>query len=89
MPTTTIPPILQGGNGVEVSSSTTAIEGAFHVVTATATITDPSPHQGAHFTVLVRNGTATVGGTGYGTAGNLIYRVYHSGAWASYRYAAS
>jgi hypothetical protein len=34
--------------------------------------------------VLVRNGTATVGGTEYGIAGTQIYRIFHSGAWASY-----
>jgi len=34
--------------------------------------------------VFVRNGTATVGGTGYSTAGTVINRIYHSGAWANY-----
>ena len=39
--------------------------------------------------VFVRNGTATVGGTGYSTAGTIIHRIYHSGAWANYVYQVS
>lgn len=89
MPATTIPPVLLSGNGIEVTGNVTATAGALHIATATATISDPAPSQGAWFAVLVRSGTATIGATPYSTAGNLIYRVYHSGAWASYRYAAS
>lgn len=67
-----------------VSSNTTAaIDGVYHV-TASATFTDPSPTEGKGYTVFVRNGTATIGGTPYATAGTIIKRVYHSGAWASY-----
>jgi hypothetical protein len=33
---------------------------------------------------LVRNGTATIGGTAYSTAGTEVIRVYHSGAWTNY-----
>lgn len=67
-----------------VSSNTTAAnDGVYHVV-ASATFTDPSPTEGKGYTVIVRNGTATVGGTGYAVAGIQIRRIYHSGAWANY-----
>ncbi len=51
---------------------------------ASATVTDPSPSEGKGYTVVVRNGTATIGGTGYSTAGSQIRRLFHSGAWATY-----
>lgn len=73
-------------NAIEVTGNTTATNDAFYTVTATATITDPTPAQGKGFTVFVRNGTATVGGTAYATAGTIIRRIFHSGAWASYVY---
>jgi hypothetical protein len=57
-----------------------------YIAVATLTVTDPSPSEGASFRVLVRNGTATVGGTAYSTAGTVIERVFHSGAWANYSY---
>ena len=69
---------------VVVSANQAAVNNTvFHVV-ATATLTDPTPVEGRGFVVFVRNGTATVGGTGYSTAGTIIYRLYHSGAWANY-----
>jgi hypothetical protein len=67
-----------------VSSSLTAVNDTFYINVTSATYTDPSPVEGKGFTVLVRNGTATIGGTGYSTAGRLIYRIFHSGAWATY-----
>lgn len=67
-----------------VSGNVTATPHADHIVVATATITDPTPTEGEGFSVFVRNGTATVGGTAYATAGTEIRRVYHSGAWANY-----
>lgn len=63
------------------SSSFTARNGAVFHVTATATVTDPTPAEGQGFDVLVINGTATVGGIAYSTAGTFIRRRYHSGAW--------
>lgn len=69
---------------VVVSANATATNDSIIHVVATATITDPSPVEGIGFTVLVRNGTATVGGTGYATAGTIIKRTFHSGAWANY-----
>ena len=54
-----------------------------YIVTANATVTDPTGAQGQGFTVYVRAGTVTVGGVAYGLAGTTIRRVYHSGAWAS------
>jgi hypothetical protein len=84
-------------NGLNVTALQTRVIGAsgtatlnrLHVNVATATYTDPTPSEGAFFEVLVVNGTATVGGTAYSTAGNRIVRVFHSGAWTNYRYAAS
>lgn len=70
----------------EVTGNITATNDAFYTVTATATITDPTPVQGKGFTVIVRNGTATVGGTAYATVGTIIRRIFHSGAWANYTY---
>lgn len=69
---------------IVVSSNTTAVLDGVYTVVATATFTDPTPAEGKGFMVFVRNGTATIGGTGYSTAGSVIYRIYHSGAWANY-----
>jgi hypothetical protein len=66
------------------SANFTAANGCDYIATATLTVTDPTPSEGAAFRVLVRNGTATVGGTAYSVAGTVIERVYHSGAWANY-----
>jgi hypothetical protein len=68
------------------SANFTAANGGSYVTVNNATVTDPTPSEGANFSVLVRNGTATVGGTAYSTAGSLIRRIYHSGAWQSYEY---
>lgn len=67
-----------------INSNVTAANDAFYTVVASATFTDPSPTEGKGYTVFVRNGTATIGGTGYSTAGAVIRRIYHSGAWATY-----
>jgi len=66
------------------SANFSAVNGQTYHTTATLTVTDPTPAEGAGFEVLVRNGTATVGGTAYAVAGTVIRRVYHSGAWANY-----
>ncbi len=66
------------------SSNFTAANDGLYVVVASATVTDPSPTEGKGFTVIVRNGTATIGGTGYSTAGSQIRRLFHSGGWATY-----
>ena len=73
---------------IVVNSNTTAANDQLYHVVASATFTDPTPAEGKGYVVFVRNGTATVGGTGYSTAGNLIRRVYHSGSWANYLYTA-
>lgn len=67
-----------------VSANQTADLNKYYINTASATYTDPTPTEGKGFTVFVRNGTATVGGSAYAVAGTTIYRVYHSGAWANY-----
>lgn len=63
-----------------------AVHGSY-IATATLTVTDPTPQSGHGFEVLVRNGTATVGGVAYATPGTYLKRVYHSGAWVTYVYA--
>jgi hypothetical protein len=81
--TTDIPP-------VEVKSANfTAANKGDYIATATLTVTDPTPSEGAAFRVFVRNGTATVGGTAYSVAGTVIERVYHSGSWANYPYSSA
>jgi hypothetical protein len=70
---------------VEVSGNITALIDGDYINTATATYTDPTiPVQGKGFTVTVRNGTATVGGTAYGVTGTVIKRIFHSGSYANY-----
>ncbi len=66
------------------SSNFTAANNGFYVTTATCTVADPTPAEGQGFSVVIRNGTTTIGGTAYATAGVLVRRIYHSGAWASY-----
>jgi hypothetical protein len=73
-----------GGGSIVVSSNTTAVNDGVYTVVASATFTDPSPVEGKGFTVFIRNGTGTVGGTGYSVAGTEIRRVFHSGSWANY-----
>jgi hypothetical protein len=69
---------------IVVSSNTTAVIDGAYTLVASATFTDPSPVEGKGFSVLIRNGTATIGGTGYSTVGTTVWRVFHSGAWANY-----
>jgi len=68
----------------EVTGNLTAALSTQYINTANATYTDPSPTQAKGYQVYVRNGTATIGGVGYSVAGSVIWRVYHSGAWATY-----
>jgi hypothetical protein len=69
---------------IVVSSNTTAVIDGAYTLVASATFTDPTPVEGKGFSVLIRNGTATIGGTGYNTAGTTVWRVFHSGSWANY-----
>ena len=82
-----VTPALLGGSiaaySTVKSGDFTAAVGSQYLTTATCTVTDPTPSEGAGFVVQVRNGTATVGGTAYATAGTRISRSYHSGAWTS------
>ena len=75
---------LKQDESIVVSSNTTAVNDAVYTVVASATFTDPSPVEGKGFTVFIRNGTGTVGGTGYSIAGTKITRIFHSGSWANY-----
>lgn len=65
----------------EVTGSLTAAIDKYYINTASATYTDPTGVQGKGFIVLVRAGTATIGGTAYTTG--IIYRYYNSGAWSN------
>lgn len=69
---------------IVVNADLTAVLDRTYNVVASAIFTDPTPIEGKGFIVFVRNGTATVGGVGYSTAGTVIRRIYHSGAWANY-----
>lgn len=69
---------------IVVNADLTAVLDRTYNVVASAIFTDPTPTEGKGFIVFVRNGTATVGGVGYSTAGTVIRRIYHSGAWANY-----
>ena len=64
------------------SGNFTASLGREYLIVASCTVTDPSPTEGRGFQVIVRNGTATVGGTAY-AAGVKVRRYYHSGAWGN------
>ena len=66
---------------IVVSSNTTAANDSTYHVVASAVFTDPTSVEGKGYMVLVRNGTATVGGVAYGQVGTIIYRIFHSGAW--------
>lgn len=68
------------------TGNTTAGTQTFHIITSSLTLTDPTPSAGAFFEVFIRNGTATVGGVAYSTAGTRLMRIYHSGSWTTYRY---
>jgi hypothetical protein len=77
--------ITGSGGYTVVSSNLTAVNDTNYTVVANATFTDPSPTEGKGYIVYVRNGTATIGGTGY-AVGSLVFRVFHSGAWSSREY---
>jgi hypothetical protein len=70
---------------IVVSTNTTAANDSDYTLVASATFTDPTPAEGKGYSVLIRNGTATIGGSTYNTVGQLIWRVYHSGSWATYQ----
>jgi hypothetical protein len=71
---------------IVVAGNITAVNDGNYTNVASATYTDPSPVEGKGFRVMVRNGTATVGGTAYSTPGTVILRIFHSGSWANYVY---
>lgn len=69
---------------IVVNANITAENNKVYHVVANATFTDPTPVEGRGYVVFVRNGTATIGGNPFSTAGNFIYRLFHSGSWALY-----
>jgi hypothetical protein len=71
---------------ITISGNKTAVSGEKYLNVASATYTDPTPATGANYQVLVRNGTATIGGTAFSYVTNrpiLVIRSYHSGAWVN------
>ena len=72
------PPLLSFTKSADFTAE---IDGVY-VTTASLTVTDPTPTQGFGYTVHVRNGTSTIGGTAY-VAGQVVRRIFHSGAWGS------
>lgn len=69
---------------IVVSSNQTAENDKDYTLVASATFTDPTPAEGKGYSVLIRNGTATIGAVGYSTVGTLVWRLFHSGSWATY-----
>jgi hypothetical protein len=76
------------GKTIVVDASITAVNDGMYSNIANATYTDPSPVAGKGYIVFVRNGTATIGSVGY-SAGNLVYRFFHSGSWGTTVYGVS
>ena len=79
--TSDLPP---SSEAIVISGNTTAANDATYHVIASAIFTDPTGVNGKGYMVLVRNGTATVGGVAYTQAGTIVYRIFHSGAWQNY-----
>jgi len=71
-----------GGSWTVQATSFTAAANGQYLITANATVTDPTPVEGLTFMVEVRAGTAVVGGESY-SGSQLIIRSYHNSAWAS------
>jgi hypothetical protein len=69
---------------VVITASQTAVIDEAYTLIASATFTDPVPVNGKGFNVLIVNGTATIGGTPYSTAGLTVWRIYQGGVWANY-----
>lgn len=69
---------------IVVSTNTTAVLDGAYTLVASATFTDPTPSEGKGYSVLIRNGTATIGAVAYSTVGTLIWRLFHSGSWDTY-----
>jgi hypothetical protein len=74
-----------GSTWTVVSTNQTAVNDGQYTVVNNSTFTDPiTPAEGKGYWVLVRYGTATINSVGYSVAGTIIYRVFHSGSWATY-----
>jgi hypothetical protein len=74
-------------NGSKViSTNTTAKNAINYLAVANLTMTDITPpSEGAFYEVTVINGTSTIGGVGY-TAGQKVFRHFHSGSWRTFVY---
>lgn len=73
-----------GSTWTVVSANQVAVNDGQYTNVANSTYTDPTPVEGKGYWVLVRNGTATINSVAYSVAGTIVYRVFHSGAWATY-----
>ena len=69
---------------IVVSTNTTAVIDGAYTLVASSTFTDPTPSEGKGYSVFIRNGTATIGAVSYSTVGTLVWRLFHSGSWATY-----
>ena len=70
---------------IVVNANITAENNKVYHVIANATFTDPTPVEGRGYVVIVRNGSATIGGSVYPTT-RIIYRIYQGGGWQNYEY---
>jgi lysophospholipase L1-like esterase len=69
------------GQWVEKSANFTAANDSYFRVTASATVTNPTPAQGKGYFIDVRSGTVTLPDATSYAAPLLIRASYHSGAW--------
>jgi hypothetical protein len=67
-----------------VSTNQTAVNDGQYTVIANSTFTDPTGVNGKGYWVVIRSGTATIGGNNYSQSGTIIYRLFLSGVWGTY-----
>jgi len=70
---------------IVVNSNITAQNDHVYHVIANATFTDPTGVEGRGYVVIVRDGSATIGGN-TGGAGTINYRLFRSGTWTTYQF---
>lgn len=71
-----------GGSWTAQATDFTAAANGQYIITANATVTDPTPSEGMTFMVEVRGVTAIVGGVSYSSS-QLIIRSYSGASWTS------
>ncbi|MBU3660992.1 MAG: hypothetical protein FGM14_14040, partial [Flavobacteriales bacterium] len=70
---------------IVVNSNITAENDKVYHVVANATFTDPTGVNGKGYVVVVRAGSATIGGN-TGGAGTINYRLFQGGTWTTYQF---